>query len=101
MPPADALAFGIEIPTNLLAAVDEGDLSEILGNLLENAVRFARSSIRVSATSCQDGIELTVSDDGTGIEDADKETTLARGGRLDTTGGTGLGLAIVSDIVDA
>src|SRR5262249_44793080 len=36
MPRADALAFGIEIPTQVLAAVDDGDLSEILGNLLEN-----------------------------------------------------------------
>ena len=43
----------------------------------------------------------TIADDGPGIADADKESALSRGVRLDTNGGSGLGLAIVSDIVDA
>ncbi len=84
------------------APIDESDLSEILGNLIENAARFAKSSIRIDAASMAGGTTITVADDGPGIADADKEAVLSRGVRLDTnTGGNGLGLAIVSDIVEA
>jgi signal transduction histidine kinase len=82
--------------------MDEGDLAEVLGNLIENAARFAASSIRVEASRSADGTSISVADDGPGIAGADRDAALSRGVRLDgnsTT--TGLGLAIVSDIVDA
>ncbi len=101
-PGGERLAFAIDVPDDLTAPIDEGDFSEILGNLIENAARFAQSSIRVGAVANGNGATITITDDGPGIADKDKASALSRGVRLDSNGGgTGLGLAIVSDIVDA
>ncbi len=101
MPGGENLAFKVDVPDAFEAPIDEGDLSEIFGNLLENAARFARSAITVSATADAAGTLITIADDGPGIAAADREAALMRGARLDESGGTGLGLAIVSDIVAA
>ncbi len=101
MPGGENITFNIDVHANLKAPIDEGDLSEILGNLLENAARFARSSITVTAREDVEGTLITVADDGPGIAPADQDRALARGAHLDESGGTGLGLAIVSDIVAA
>jgi len=100
-PGGERLAFHLDIPADLTAPIDEGDLSEILGNLLENAARFAASSISLVASDSETGTLIVVTDDGPGIPDADTAAALSRGMRLDESGGTGLGLAIVSDIVAA
>jgi len=101
-PRGERLAFIVDADDGTTAPIDESDLSEILGNLIENAARFAKSSIRIEAASAAGGTTIAVADDGPGIADADKEAVLSRGVRLDTnTGGNGLGLAIVSDIVEA
>ena len=85
-----------------MAPIDEGDLSEILGNLVENAARYAKSSVRVDASATTGEVIIAVTDDGPGIPDADRESALSRGVQLDSKGGgSGLGLAIVSDIVEA
>jgi len=47
MPSGKQLAFAIDVAEDFTAPVDEGDLSEILGNLVEDAVRFAKSSVHV------------------------------------------------------
>ena len=102
MPAGERLMFTIDADDDLAAPIDEGDLSEILGNLLENAARFAKSLIRVEAAKTAEGTTIAVVDDGPGIPDADRAGVLSRGVRLDgRTGGSGLGLAIVSDIVEA
>ncbi|MFB9979295.1 sensor histidine kinase [Mesorhizobium kowhaii] len=96
------LAFVIDVADDFTAPVDEGDLSEILGNLVENAARFARSSVHVSAFATVGEVSIAVADDGPGIPDADRESALSRGVQLDSKGGSsGLGLAIVTDIVEA
>lgn len=101
-PGGERLSFAVDVPDDLMAPIDEGDLSEVLGNLVENAARFAKSSIRVEAQNGAEGTTVNIADDGPGIADADKQSALSRGVRLDTnSGGSGLGLAIVSDIVDA
>ena len=101
-PRGERLAFIVDADDVTTAPIDESDLSEILGNLIENAARFAKFSIRIEAASAAGGTTIAVADDGPGIADADKEAVLSRGVRLDTnTGGNGLGLAIVSDIVEA
>ncbi|MDX8481505.1 HAMP domain-containing sensor histidine kinase [Mesorhizobium sp. VK24D] len=101
--PGDArLSFEIDIAEDLVAPVDEGDLSEILGNLVENATRFARASVRITASATAGAVVIAVADDGPGIPDADRQSVLSRGVQLDSRGGSsGLGLAIVSDIVEA
>lgn len=101
-PGGKRLSFLIDVAEDFMAPVDEGDLSEILGNLVENAARFARSSVQVNAWESDGEVSIAVADDGPGIPDADREAALSRGVQLDSKGGSsGLGLAIVSDIVEA
>ncbi|MBS1212543.1 MAG: putative histidine kinase, partial [Proteobacteria bacterium] len=87
---------------------DEGDLLEVMGNLLDNAFKWCRGRIRVSAKAvfAEDGVgrllDLRVHDDGPGIPDAIVASLVKRGGRADdAVPGHGLGLAIVESIVDA
>ena len=87
----------------LFFAGEEQDLQEMLGNLLDNACKWARSAVVIRAQSApQTGgaaLCLTVEDDGPGIGAEHRALALARGVRLDeTVPGTGLGLAIVQDL---
>ena len=100
-PQGERLIFAIDAPPGAAAAIDEADLAEILGNLIENAARYARSSVRVGAEVRDAATLVSVTDDGPGIPDQAHAAAVARGVRLDTAGGTGLGLAIVSDVVEA
>ncbi len=103
-PEGERLGFTVDVSDELTAPIDESDLAEILGNLIENAARFARSSVRVAAASAGGATIITIADDGPGIPDKDRRSALARGVRLDGNGGgsgSGLGLAIVSDVVEA
>ncbi|WP_222184807.1 sensor histidine kinase [Geminicoccus harenae] len=77
------------------------DLEEMLGNLLENAAKWAGQRILVTGRLIEGRLVLGVADDGPGLPDADRTRALARGGRLDQqTPGDGLGLAIVGDLVE-
>ncbi|MYB34959.1 MAG: GHKL domain-containing protein [Gammaproteobacteria bacterium] len=86
---------------------DEGDLFELLGNVLENAFKWAdqeilcrTSSIRKS-NAVHDGLIIEIHDDGPGIKPEDREDILKRGVRLDErASGQGIGLSLVSDIVE-
>ncbi|WP_422003039.1 sensor histidine kinase [Roseovarius mucosus] len=81
---------------------DAEDLAEIVGALTENAVKWARSSVRLAAAPCPDGVQISITDDGPGIPEPDRARLLARGARLDeTVPGHGLGLAIATDRVAA
>lgn len=101
-PSGKQLSFKMTVPEDLTAPIDEGDLSEILGNLVENAARYAKSSVGIDASAAAGKVTVTVADDGPGIPDADRQSALSRGVQLDSKGGSnGLGLAIVSDIVEA
>ena len=86
----------------------EGDLLEILGNLLENAFKWARSRVLLSvhreqdAAALREGLAITVEDDGPGVPPENVERLLQRGVRGDErVQGHGIGLAIVVDLVHA
>lgn len=84
----------------LSVRVDPQDLEEMLGNLLDNALKWSRMEVRLSARRVPAGITLVIEDDGPGIPAEDREAALLEGRRLDTSKpGTGLGLSIVSDLV--
>ncbi len=79
--------------------LDEEDTIELLGNLLDNACKWARSTVRLHL-GVDGALRIRVEDDGPGLSSAGAEAMLKRGARLDETrDGHGLGLAIVSDIV--
>jgi len=82
------------------------DLEEMVGNLLDNACKWARRRVTVAArrsAATPDGrarLEIDIEDDGPGLSPPDREAVLERGRRLDeTTPGSGLGLSIVKDLV--
>ena len=80
---------------------DPGDLTELLGNLLDNAYKYCRGRVRVHASSADDRLALTVEDDGRGIDDAFASVLFQRGKRADeSVPGQGIGLAVVREIVE-
>jgi signal transduction histidine kinase len=79
-------------------------LRRVVDNLVANAVRHARSTVRLAATRELDRVVVTVTDDGPGIPEADRARVFDRFTRLDDArtrddGGAGLGLAIVAELV--
>lgn len=80
-------------------AGEEQDLQEMVGNLVDNACRCARSAVCVSVAGDGADLHITVDDDGPGIAAEQRAHVLQRGVRLDESGGgSGLGLAIVVDL---
>jgi signal transduction histidine kinase len=101
-PRGKGLRWRIDIPRDLAVGIDAQDLTEMLGNLVENATQWAKTTVRLCGWSEVDDTGLLVEDDGPGVPDHEVEAALARGGRLDATmPGAGLGLAIVGDLVEA
>lgn len=98
-----------EIPAEIAIHADAADLAECLGNILDNASRWAVNRILIRAEPVEAGrIAIVVSDDGPGIAEADRERLLKRGETDDRSAtdagqpaGSGLGLAISRDIVEA
>ncbi len=92
----------VDAPAGLRARVEAEDLEELAGNLIDNAFKWARSAVRISARRVSGAVEIAVEDDGPGIPEEQREAALREGVRLDqTVPGTGLGLAICADIVEA
>jgi len=97
-------AIELAIPASLLFVGDRDDLTEALGNLMDNAAKWCRAQVRVVATLRREAgagqkLQLAVEDDGPGIPAAERERVLQRGARADEhTPGHGLGLAMVRDM---
>ena len=91
----------IHVTDNANFRGEEGDLLEVLGNLLDNAYKWCTQQVIVDAALDQDqGLRLSVEDDGPGITPQKADAVLQRGVRGDSSNpGHGIGLAIVQDIV--
>lgn len=98
----DGKAVSLEVPKNLFVRTERQDLEEMLGNLVDNACKWAKSTIILRAELKADGNTLIhVDDDGPGLPPEDRARAIQRGVRLDETApGTGLGLSIVADIAE-
>lgn len=95
------LDLSYRVPPGLQLPWDREDLLELLGNLLDNACKWADAEIVLSISETPEGFRLTVEDDGPGIPESQRDQVFSRGTRLDEqTDGHGLGLGIVRDIVD-
>jgi signal transduction histidine kinase len=101
LPTSKDMLWEVQLPPNVAVAIDQDDLNNILGNLLDNANKWAASRIRVGAHVADNAAVLTVEDDGPGVEPTQFDRIVQRGERNDpSVEGSGLGLAIVSDLVE-
>lgn len=90
-----------QVPARCHIAAEAEDLGEMLGNVLENACRFAQSLIVVDARHDGKDLAITVDDDGAGVPDEELVHVLQPGVRLDEVSeGYGFGLAIVRELVE-
>ena len=95
------VTIDLQLSPGHAARVEREDLDEMLGNILDNACKWATSRVSVSSRLDNDRVEILVEDDGPGIADALREEVLRRGVRADEASpGTGLGLAIVRDLAE-
>ncbi|WP_317931289.1 ATP-binding protein [Halioxenophilus sp. WMMB6] len=95
------IQFDCQLPADSRFWGDEGDLMEILGNLLDNACKYCHQRVAVSAGS-DELLWLEIGDDGPGIPEQLRQVVLTRGARADTAQvGQGIGLAVVVDILSS
>jgi signal transduction histidine kinase len=91
----------IDVPAGTAVRVEQADLEEMLGNLMDNACKWAATRVSLSARTDVQSVMCTVDDDGPGVETSLLESVLQRGVRADETApGSGFGLAIVRDLAD-
>lgn len=93
-----ALDFSVECPPDLAWRIDEGDLFEMLGNLLDNAAKWARSRVLVRVWREAGRLCIRIEDDGPGFSDTESVLRLHVRGD-ERVPGHGVGLAVVSDLV--
>jgi signal transduction histidine kinase len=96
-----SLDISSKIGEEVFVRVQREDLEEMLGNVLDNACKWARSRIALAASQDGTHVVITLDDDGSGLPDAHRHVVLERGVRLDEVApGSGLGLAIVRDLCE-
>jgi len=97
------ITMNINVPEEASCSVERQDLLEILGNVLENAYKWAERRIDVTVDHTveqQQDLSITIEDDGPGCAPSKMEKLLYRGKRADEqVAGHGLGLSIVSELV--
>lgn len=99
MYPDKAIDIETDLPDKLKVNIDREDILELLGNLLDNAWKWARSRVIVSVIE-DDNLYVSIEDDGRGINVESVNELIKRGVRLDeSVSGYGFGLAISADIV--
>ena len=95
------LELNYHVADGLLLPWDREDLLELLGNLLDNACKWADADVRLTISETAQSFLLAVEDDGPGIPETQRDQVFSRGARLDEQiDGHGLGLGIVRDIVE-
>jgi signal transduction histidine kinase len=93
------LAIEIDVSPDHLIRGRREDLEEMLGNLLDNACKWAKSKVKLASAQQDAAVVITVDDDGPGLPPSMREQVLQRGVRADEAApGSGLGLAIARDL---
>jgi signal transduction histidine kinase len=104
--PGEAVVVSEGAGSAVLVQMPEVYLEQVVSNLVDNACRFAQTSVTVTASASSDVALLEVRDDGPGIAEADRDRVFERFVRLDEArdrgeGGFGLGLSIVATLCRA
>jgi signal transduction histidine kinase len=104
--PAPGVSIGLSVAPGTATAGNPEDLSRMFRNLLDNAVRYARRRVLITAAARPEGIVVEIADDGPGIPEEERERVFGRFVRLDASreqasGSAGLGLAIAREIATA
>lgn len=95
------LAIEVNVPPEHFIRGQREDLEEMLGNLLDNACKWAKSSVKIQSVQENGAVVLIVDDDGPGLPASMRDRVLQRGVRADEAApGSGLGLAIVRDLAE-
>jgi signal transduction histidine kinase len=95
------LAFEVRVAAEHAVRCQREDVEEMLGNLLDNACKWGRRSVRIESSLAGPSVLITVDDDGPGLDPALAARVIERGVRADeATEGSGLGLAIVRDLAN-
>jgi signal transduction histidine kinase len=95
------LAIDLRVGPEHAVRARREDLDEMLGNLLDNACKWARSRVTLASSASDSSVILTVDDDGPGVAPSMRDAVLQRGMRADEAApGSGLGLAIVRDLAE-
>jgi two-component system sensor histidine kinase PhoQ len=95
------VACTLELAPGAVFRGDPGDLTEMLGNVMDNAYKYCKSAVHVAARSDADRLEITIGDDGRGVSDEVAQKLGERGKRADeSVPGQGIGLAVVRQIVE-
>lgn len=96
-----AVRANIDVPQTLAVRCDPQDLDEMLGNLLDNGWRWARTTVRIEAIRIGRKAVITIADDGPGIEEPQHGLAMEPGRRLDERGhGHGFGLSIARELAE-
>jgi signal transduction histidine kinase len=103
---ARALSLAIECPSGVRFFGEKQDFDEMAGNLMDNACKWAKSSVAVKVEAAGQGapqgertFQLIIEDDGPGLPEEFRLSAVKRGRRLDeSVPGSGLGLSIVADL---
>ena len=97
-----SIAIEVRLPDTLRIGCEASDLQEMLGNVLDNACRAARTRVLVSASTANERCRVQIEDDGLGLDAENLALLGERGLRFDeSTPGTGLGVSISRDIADS
>jgi signal transduction histidine kinase len=98
--PGEKVNWIVGLDGRLQADMDEHDLLELVGIILENASQWAETRVQVTGSAHDDEVIFSVEDDGAGMNEADVSRLGVRGARLDESSpGDGLGLSIAYQIV--
>jgi len=96
------LTIAVAVAADLTVRVPPEDLEEMIGNLVDNACKWASSRVAIAAAAADDRVTIEVDDDGKGLDPSMRQAVLHRGVRADERApGSGLGLAIVRDLASA
>ena len=96
------LTIEVAAPGEAAVAAERHDVEEMLGNLMDNACKWAKARVVVSVEQVKRQLTIRIEDDGPGLKPAKRKPALKRGQRLDEeVPGSGLGLSIVRDLADS